>query len=575
MQNFKISTRLTAAFALMVAIMLAITAAALLQMATMWKSTHEITANWLPSVEDVNKINTNTSDLRIFEMQHVMNTEEAAMGAIEKDIAGVLAEFDKNEKDYVQLISSPEERTLYDSFAADWKQYMQIHQQVLNLSRKNDNAAAQKLLEGESRKVFNRASGTLLKLVELNSQGSKNESTTAEQAFGTARTVLIGTCLVGLALALGVAVMLIRSITQPLAVAVESIERVAAGNLSVRIETQAKDETGHLLRSLQGMQESLTQVVYTVRHGSDGVATASAEIAQGNNDLSSRTEQQASALEETAASMEELASTVKQNADSAHQANQLAVNASTVAIQGGEVVSQVVDTMKGINDSSKKISDIISVIDGIAFQTNILALNAAVEAARAGEQGRGFAVVASEVRNLAQRSAAAAKEIKTLIDNSVAQVDQGTNLVAKAGATMTEVVSSIRRVADIIGEVSAASNEQSLGVAQVGEAISQMDQVTQQNAALVEESAAAANSLHSQAEQLLQSVAVFKLGDTAQRPTAAATRPQVQRSPVPASGPARPAAPTHKLAAQKLPAPKPAAPKAAPATADSDDWTSF
>jgi methyl-accepting chemotaxis protein len=511
MKNVKISTRLIGAFALMVVIMLAISAAAMLQMATMWKSTHEITANWLPSVEKINQMNTNTSDLRVAEMQHVLNTNDAAMATIEKDMADVLANLSKNEKVYVPMISSPEEQKLYDSYLSAFKQYMQIHDKVIALSRKNENDAAKALLEGESRKLYDNFSGTLDKLVELNSIGGKNESVTAENAYGTARSILIGFCLVGLALAIAISTFLIRSITRPLAVAVDAIERVAAGNLSIRIESNSQDETGKLLQALQGMQESLVHVVSTVRQGSDSVATASAEIAQGNSDLSGRTEQQASALEETAASMEELSSTVKHNADNARQANQLAVSASSVAVQGGDVVGQVVDTMKGINDSSKKISDIISVIDGIAFQTNILALNAAVEAARAGEQGRGFAVVASEVRSLAQRSATAAKEIKILIDNSVNQVDLGTTLVARAGSTMTEVVNAIRRVSDIIGEVSAASTEQSQGVAQVGEAITQMDQVTQQNAALVEESAAAASSLNSQAQLLLQSVAAFKL----------------------------------------------------------------
>ena len=341
--------------------------------------------------------------------------------------------------------------------------------------------------------------------------------------------------------------------------------QVRDGDLATITTDTSRDEFSPLLTALQDMQGTLALVVGSVRQNAEGVATASAEIAQGNSDLSGRTEQQASALEETAASMEELSSTVRQNADSAHQANQLAVNASTVAVQGGEVVNQVVDTMKGINDSSKKISDIISVIDGIAFQTNILALNAAVEAARAGEQGRGFAVVASEVRNLAQRSAAAAKEIKILIDNSVTQVEQGSSLVAKAGNTMTEVVTAIRRVTDIIGEVSSASSEQSQGVAQVGEAITQMDLVTQQNAALVEESAAAANSLKSQAEQLLQSVAVFQLEGVAKNGPAAATRPRVQPSP------ARPAFKPNKLAA-----PKPAVKKVTQATSvGSDDWASF
>ena len=285
---------------------------------------------------------------------------------------------------------------------------------------------------------------------------------------------------------------------------------IAEGDLTVAIIVKPGAQVS-ILAATARMQQSLQRVVGQVRQNAESIATASAQIAQGNQDLSQRTEEQAAALEETAASMEQLSATVKLNADNARQANQLARGASTVAIKGGEVVSQVVVTMKGINDSSKKIADIISVIDGIAFQTNILALNAAVEAARAGEQGRGFAVVASEVRSLAGRSADAAKEIKSLITASVERLEQGTRLVDQAGTTMTEVVSAIKRVTDIMGEISAASAEQSTGVAQVGEAVSQMDQATQQNSALVEESAAAAESLKGQAQQLVQAVAVFKL----------------------------------------------------------------
>ena len=349
-----------------------------------------------------------------------------------------------------------------------------------------------------------------------------------------------------MAIALGVA---IRRAVQPLKRIGQQLEAIGQGNLSQPLLSERRDEIGVIMRSVEFMRTSLVGIVGQVRQGTDTIATASGQIAAGNQDLSSRTEQQASSLEETAASMEELTSTVKQNADNARQANQLAVSASSVAVKGGSVVAQVVDTMGAINTSSKKIVDIIGVIDGIAFQTNILALNAAVEAARAGEQGRGFAVVAAEVRNLAQRSAAAAKEIKTLIGDSVGKVEEGSRQVAEAGKTMDEIVGSVRRVTDIMAEIEAASREQTQGIEQINQAITQMDQVTQQNAALVEQAAAAAQSLQEQATSLVSLVSVFKLdgrqaGQNAGTATAAPKQPPsakpaievAQRPQLPAAG---------------------------------------
>ncbi|RZJ14256.1 MAG: HAMP domain-containing protein [Acidovorax sp.] len=350
--------------------------------------------------------------------------------------------------------------------------------------------------------------GALLALTQKEAQGEYND---AVQRFDTIRSIVIGSITVGVLFAALFGLALVRGITRPLQRAGQVADAVAHGDMSQPIDTRGKDEVAAVMQALAAMQASLSTVVASVRQTSDSVANASTEIAQGNQDLSSRTEHQASALQQTAASTEQLSSTVRQNADHAVQANRLALNASTVAAEGGAMVAEVVETMKGINESSQKIADIIGVIDGIAFQTNILALNAAVEAARAGEQGRGFAVVASEVRNLAGRSADAAKEIKLLISTSVERVARGTAQVDKAGATMTEVVNAIRSVTGIVGEITAASGEQSTGVTQIGEAVSQIDQATQQNAALVEEMAAAASNMRTQAQDLVNAVAVFTL----------------------------------------------------------------
>lgn len=401
---------------------------------------------------------------------------------------------------------------------------------------------------------------------ELLTKNSKELNALNHQDVTDARTQILGILALAAAIMVMSAFWLARRLAEPMSHAINMADQLALGNLTVKVTPSGCTETVQLLTAMAHMQSSFASIVKNVKINAQGVAMASAEIAQGNQDLSSRTEQQACALEQTAASMEELSATVKQNADNSRQANQLAVNASSVAIKGGDVVSQVVNTMKGINESSRKISDIIQVIDGIAFQTNILALNAAVEAARAGEQGRGFAVVASEVRSLAGRSAEAAKEIKALISASVDCVEQGTALVNQAGTTMTEVVVSIRQVTDIMGEISAASHEQALGVTQVGQVVVQMGQATQQNASLVEEIAAAASSMKSRAQALVEEVSVFRLeGDGLRMKVASSAGAGVfiEQSHAPAATHARSKSMTLKQIAAK---PQPSA---------HEDWQTF
>ena len=413
---------------------------------------------------------------------------------------------------YMAAALSPEEEKLAKAFAESRKRFVvEGLKPTVAALRANDLKEAQRLVVDAVRPLYVPVGDGIKALMQLQLDEGRKAYEAAQAHYRLIRFAAGAAVGAGLLFAALFGWLLVRSVSRALGHAVDVAGAITEGDLTRTIRVDGRDEVAALLQALSAMQANLARVVSGVRANSEIVASASAQISQGNNDLSSRTEEQASALEQTASSMEQLSSTVKQNADNARQANQLAIGASTVALSAGDEVGRVVDTMKGINDSSKKIVDIISVIDSIAFQTNILALNAAVEAARAGEQGRGFAVVAAEVRNLAQRSADAAKEIKTLISDSVERVEQGSTLVDRAGVTMQEVLASIRRVTDIMGEISAASSEQSSGVSQVEQAVTQMDQATQQNAALVEESAAAAESLKAQAQKLVDSVAVFKL----------------------------------------------------------------
>ncbi|ASU37868.1 methyl-accepting chemotaxis protein [Herbaspirillum sp. meg3] len=511
--DLKISRKLISVFCIVIAMEAVLGAFAIRELGRVNQASTDIATNWLPSIRTLSQLKLSLSRIRSFELQHILASTPQEFEEIEKNADKQIANLKKQQDKYVKQISEPEERAIYPEVEKAIVVFLSEHKKILDISRTNKNEDARTLLKGESTKVYRNLLDQVEKLVEVNEKGSERSSADADATYASAKLWIISMLAICLVAAMTLAAWISRVISKPLGAAVEVAQRVADGDLTADIQLAGKDETGQLLQALKGMNDNLLKIVGEVRTGTDTIATASNEIASGNMDLSSRTEQQAGSLEETASAMEELTSTVKQNADNARQANQLAVTASEVASAGGEVVGQVVNTMGSINESSRKIVDIISVIDGIAFQTNILALNAAVEAARAGEQGRGFAVVASEVRSLAQRSAAAAKEIKILIDDSVAKVDVGSKLVEQAGTTMDEVVNSVKRVTDIVSEITAASQEQSQGIEQINLAITQMDEVTQQNAALVEQAAAAAQSLQEQAGRLSEVVGVFKLDE--------------------------------------------------------------
>jgi methyl-accepting chemotaxis protein len=473
----------------------------------------------------------NFRDIALIVSTVVLLDDESAIHDQKNKLATAREKYGKAKKVLLDSDLDDREKELMAKLDESIKVASPLVNKVVELGTQNKNADATALMMSESGPATRRAIAVIDEIVNYERDLSAQSFEEAKADYARSRNLMLA--LAGLAIVLGAvgAWWLTRSITQPISSAVKIAQTVAGGDLTSRIEVTSKDETGQLMQALKDMNDSLVGIVGNVRQGTDTIATASNQIAAGNHDLSSRTEQQASSLEETAASMEELTSTVKQNADNARQANQLAVSASGVAVKGGSVVAEVVGTMGAINASSRKIVDIIGVIDGIAFQTNILALNAAVEAARAGEQGRGFAVVAAEVRNLAQRSAAAAKEIKTLIGDSVDKVEEGSKQVAEAGRTMDEIVDSVKRVTDIMAEITAASQEQTSGIEQINQAITQMDQVTQQNAALVEEAAAAASSLQEQAANLSQVVSVFRVegGQVQQQqaPQRPAARPAV------------------------------------------------
>ncbi|MFZ6777044.1 methyl-accepting chemotaxis protein [Undibacterium sp. Ji83W] len=569
--NLRISAKLFVGFGLLLLLTVFLGVFSITMLAKVNQNAYELGTNWMPSVNAAMGIKERVSRIRSQEAQLVSaeNPEEVEkyIGRTKEAVVGLK----ENEVEYARLISVPEEKKQFEEYSKAMGEYLQISDKIMALAREGNGKDAMTLMRGDSSKINTKVRGLVDTMVKTNVEGGVSAYQTGMESYQTSRSLIIAVLIVSISLGMLLAYAIARIVSRPLQDAVRVAQTVAAGDLTSHIQSNTSDETGLLLQALKEMNQSLLQVVTEVRQGTDEIATATSEIANGNLDLSRRTENQASSLEETASSMEEITSTIKHNSDNARQANQLSHSASAVAQKGGDVVSQVVDTMGSINASSKKIVDIIAVIDGIAFQTNILALNAAVEAARAGEQGRGFAVVASEVRNLAQRSASAAKEIKELINDSVEKVGQGTRLVDQAGETMKEVVDSVKRVSDIISEITAAGTEQSAGIEQINVAVTQMDEMTQQNAALVEEAAAAAGALQEQAQNLSRIVSVFKLDNA--HVDSSKPAPVVARSAPVKSASERPVV-------RSLPKPvaktvKPAATRKEPVAAAADDWEEF
>ncbi len=559
--NLKIGTRLAFGYGIVCLTLIASIALALTMLAEGNDRTDSIVHSDTPKLALSNAVYSSTNEIGLALRNMMLSDDPADVAQQHEVIAKARKVIADNNARLDQMTTDADERQQLAQVVAKGGEYLRLQEQMVALIDSGSPEQAREFLAKQLRPTFALYKGELGKQLKAYEAQLNAAADASERNYRDTRNLMFGLGIVGLLLSGGIGFWITRSITVPLNQALNIANTVAAGDLTARIDAHGNDETGQLLQALKAMNDSLVNVVSQVRTGTDTIATASNEIAAGNLDLSSRTEQQASSLEETASSMEELTSTVKQNGENARQANGLAASASEVAVRGGAVVAQVVDTMGAINESARKIVDIIGVIDGIAFQTNILALNAAVEAARAGEQGRGFAVVATEVRNLAHRSASAAKEIKTLIDDSVEKVDAGSRLVDQAGTTMEEIVDSVRRVTDIMSEITAASVEQTAGIEQVNQAISQMDQVTQQNAALVEEAAAASQSMQEQAVGLAQVVSVFRLdGVQAVAPVRAAAAP----APV-----VRPAA---KAVAVAKPAPRVAVVKTATST---EEWEEF
>ncbi|TFV95248.1 HAMP domain-containing protein, partial [Oxalobacteraceae bacterium OM1] len=507
LSNTRISTRLVAGFAVILALSIVIAVFGIWHLRAASEATRQMMDVPLKKERMVADWYRNTYSSIRRTAAIVKSSDDSLVKFFAEDVAFATKSSTELQKAIEPLLTGDDEKAIYARIGEVRKKYVQARDGAIKAKAAGDHAESDRLLEQSYMPLSKEYEGALLEMLDFQRKNINANATAIEDGAQQSITLTVVLCALLVAFGGACAFIIARSIIKPLSFAVNVATQVADGDLTRTIEVRSGDEIGKLMAALKHMNESLQGIVVRVQHNAHAIAAASSQIAAGNMDLSSRTEDQAASLEETASSMEELTSTVRQNADNARQANGMAASAYSVADRGRDVVGKVVETMDAINGASKKMAEIIGVIDGIAFQTNILALNAAVEAARAGEQGRGFAVVASEVRSLAQRSANAAREIKALIDDSVAKVGVGSSLVSEAGATMSEVVTNVQQVSDIIGEISAASQEQSSGIEQINHAVARMDETTQQNAGLVEEAAAAAQAMQEQAQELAQLVA--------------------------------------------------------------------